>query len=60
MGRRSVSWKPLTGARLPTVALNILYGAALLTRVNILRCQGIDLPENALHIGPLEDTQIKE
>jgi trans-AT polyketide synthase/acyltransferase/oxidoreductase domain-containing protein len=43
-----------------TVARNILYGAALLTRANILRYQGIDLPENALNIGPLEDTQIKE
>ena len=27
-----------------TVALNILYGAAVLTRANILRCQGVDLP----------------
>jgi trans-AT polyketide synthase/acyltransferase/oxidoreductase domain-containing protein len=43
-----------------TVARNILYGAALLTRTNILRCQGVDLPENALNIEPLEDTQIKE
>ena len=42
------------------VARNILYGAALITRVNILRCQGVDLPENALNIGPLEDTQIEE
>jgi PfaD family protein len=46
--------------KVATVARNILYGAALITRVNILRCQGVDLPENALNIGPLEDTQIEE
>jgi trans-AT polyketide synthase/acyltransferase/oxidoreductase domain-containing protein len=43
-----------------TVARNILFGAAYLTRVNILRYQGIIIPEGALHISPLEDTQIKE
>jgi trans-AT polyketide synthase/acyltransferase/oxidoreductase domain-containing protein len=43
-----------------TVARNILYGAALLTRANILHFQGIDTGVNALNIGPLEDTQIKE
>jgi hypothetical protein len=43
-----------------TVARNILYGAAFLTRANILRYQGINIPEDALHTEPLEDTQIKE
>jgi PfaD family protein len=43
-----------------TVARNIIFGAALLTRANILRYQGISIPEDALHTGPLEDTQIKE
>jgi trans-AT polyketide synthase, acyltransferase and oxidoreductase domains len=43
-----------------TVARNILFGAALLTRVNILRYQGISIPEEALHIEPLEDSQLKE
>ena len=42
------------------VARNILYGAAFLTRSNILRYQGIHIPEEALHIAPLEDRQIKE
>jgi len=42
------------------VARNILFGAALLTRTNILRYQGIQIPEAALHAEPLEDTQIKE
>jgi hypothetical protein len=49
-GRRTVA----------TVARNILYGAAFLTRANILRYQGISIPEDALHTEPLEDTQIKE
>lgn len=43
-----------------TVARNILYGAAFLTHANILRYQGINIPEDALHTEPLEDTQIKE
>ncbi len=43
-----------------TVARNILYGAAYLTRSNIIRYQGISLPEEALHLEPLEDRQIKE
>jgi hypothetical protein len=42
------------------VALNILLGAAMLTRANVLRCQGIKLPPEALNIQPLEYTQIKE
>ena len=43
-----------------SVALNILYGAAVLTRVNTLRCQGIRIaPENLL-IKPLETAHIKE
>lgn len=43
-----------------TVARNILFGAALLTRASILRYQGINLPEDALHTEPLEDIQLKE
>ena len=43
-----------------TVALNILYGAAVLTRANYLRSQGIRIaPENLL-IKPLETAHIKE
>lgn len=43
-----------------TVALNILFGAAVLTRVNFLRCQGIPVPPEALRTQPLELAQIKE
>jgi len=46
--------------RVACVARNILFGAALLTRTNILRYQGLSLPEEALQIAPLEDRQIKE
>ncbi len=42
------------------VARNILYGAAFLTRANFLRYQGIAIPEDLLHMEPLEDLQIKE
>lgn len=43
-----------------TVALNILFGAAVLTRANFLRCQGVDVPPEALRMQPLELAQIKE
>jgi trans-AT polyketide synthase, acyltransferase and oxidoreductase domains len=42
------------------VALNILFGAAVLTRANFLRCQGIPLPHRILRTEPLEPEQIKE
>ncbi|HJV33502.1 PfaD family polyunsaturated fatty acid/polyketide biosynthesis protein [Geomonas sp.] len=43
-----------------TVALNILHGAAALNRANFLRSQGIDLPQEAVALPPLELAQIKE
>jgi PfaD family protein len=43
-----------------TVALNILYGAAQLTRANILRYQGIQASVETSYIQPLEYIQIKE
>lgn len=43
-----------------TVARNILYGAAVLTRANILRYQGTPPAPDATHTQPLEDIQIKE
>ncbi len=45
--------------RVATVARNLLFGAALLTRANILRYQEIKLPVD-FRIEPLEDIQIKE
>jgi PfaD family protein len=45
--------------RVATVARNILFGAALLTRANILRYQDIKLSAD-FRIEPLEDIHIKE
>jgi hypothetical protein len=39
--------------RVVTVALNLLYGAAVLMRVNALRCQGVLLPADAVRTMPL-------
>jgi PfaD family protein len=45
--------------RVAAVARNILYGAALLARVNMLRFQNVPLPADFV-ITPLDDTQLKE
>lgn len=45
--------------RVATVAMNILFGAAVQTRANILRYQNIRLPAD-FTTAPLEDTMIKE
>jgi PfaD family protein len=46
--------------RVVTVAMNILFGAAVMTRANFLHCQGIRIPTRAVAVEPLELTQIKE
>ena len=46
--------------KIATVALNILFGAAILSRASILRFQGMQFPAEALAIEPLEEHQIKE
>jgi len=43
-----------------TVAMNLIYGAAVATRVNWLRCQGVDLPRKAGKFYPLELSNILE
>lgn len=45
--------------RVATVARNILFGAAVLARANMLRYQNLQLPAD-FTVKPLEDTQIKE
>ncbi len=42
------------------VALNILFGAAVLNRANMLRSQGVQLPWSTMSAEPLEETKIKE
>jgi len=43
-----------------TIALNILFGACVITRANLLRLQGINLPAGVIASKPLELTEIKE
>jgi PfaD family protein len=45
--------------RVVTVALNLLYGAAVLMRATALRCQGVRLPSSCPRVTPLvlEDLQ---
>jgi hypothetical protein len=46
--------------RVVTVALNLLFGAAVTMRVNALRCQGVAFPLELARIEPLEIETIKE
>ncbi len=46
--------------RVAEVALNILYGAAVLTRVQVLRSQGIDVPAEARRVPPLPRDQLTD
>ncbi len=54
------SLEPPQKRKVVTVALNILFGAAVLTRAHFLRCQGVNLPPEAMANKPLELTEIKE
>ena len=42
------------------VAMNLLFGAAAILRMNSLRCQGVPLSSEFMHITPLEPAQIRE
>jgi PfaD family protein len=44
--------------RVVTVALNILYGSAVLLRASALRCQGIGLPGHLPCLVPLEPAEL--
>jgi trans-AT polyketide synthase, acyltransferase and oxidoreductase domains len=46
--------------RVVAVAMNILFGATVMTRATILHCQGIRIPTGAVSVEPLELNQIKE
>jgi hypothetical protein len=41
-----------------TVAMNLLYGAAVATRVSWLRHQGVPLPQDTENFSPLELSKI--
>ena len=46
--------------RVVAVALNLLYGAAVLQRVQLLRAQGIALPPGCSHWRPLGPDQLED
>lgn len=41
-----------------TVALNILYGAGVVNRINLLRAQGVQLPPECMTLAPLSRDEI--
>jgi trans-AT polyketide synthase, acyltransferase and oxidoreductase domains len=41
--------------RVVTVANNLMHGAAVVTRVQMLACQGVALPADVTRVGPRED-----
>ena len=41
-----------------TVAMNLIYGAAVVSRINNLRNQGITFPAVTVRMGPLEIDEI--
>ncbi|MEW6673549.1 MAG: PfaD family polyunsaturated fatty acid/polyketide biosynthesis protein [Thermodesulfobacteriota bacterium] len=43
-----------------TVAMNLLLGAAVKTRCNWLRCQGVSLPPAAEHFAPMKLSEISD
>jgi trans-AT polyketide synthase, acyltransferase and oxidoreductase domains len=45
--------------RVVTVARNLLYGACVLTRLHVLRCQGFPVPPEWARVGPLEPEQLE-
>ncbi len=46
--------------RTVTLAMNLLFGAAVATRANWLRCQGIQIPNEAGAVRPMELAEIQK
>jgi len=57
---RDSIFAPPERRRVADVALNILFGAAVLMRVNQLRTCGVAIPAELQRIAPLDPTDIKE
>ena len=51
--------EPPENRRVATIALNILYGAAVLTRARILNAQGVSLPPRVPRLAPREIVEIE-
>jgi PfaD family protein len=45
--------------RVVTVARNLLYGACVLTRLHMLRVQGVDMPPTWGRVGPVETERLE-
>ena len=45
--------------RVVTVALNLLHSAALMQRSNLLKCQGVEMPEEWMAVRPRERAQLE-
>ena len=52
--------EPWEGRRVVSVAHNMLYGAAVMTRANALRSQGIELPADSVDVRPRELDELEE
>jgi len=51
------SWE---GRRVVSVAHNMLYGAAVMTRANALRSQGVEVPADSVDVRPREAGKLEE
>jgi PfaD family protein len=51
--------EPPENRRVATVALNVLYGAAVLIRARIASVQGVNLPPGVPRLSPLDLTEIE-
>jgi PfaD family protein len=45
--------------KVATVAYNLLYGAAVMQRMNVLRSQGFAVPVDAAHVAPRDLSQLR-
>jgi PfaD family protein len=51
--------EPPENRRVATIALNLLYGAAVLTRARVLNAQGVSLPPGLPRLAPLDIVEIE-
>ncbi len=56
---RGTFLEPPENRRVATIALNILYGAAVLTRARILNAQGVSLPPGVPRLAPRDLVEIE-
>ncbi len=52
--------EPWESRRAVSVAHNMLHGAAVITRANALRSQGVELPAACVDVRPCETDELEE